>query len=173
MPLFAPSEIVPLLSGVLARGSIMPFRGLSLPGGLDDQQIVRQHQQSHLDPHTRSATAAEATQTPMSLGIREPQLNRLAPLAVDRLGLGRRHLRLMVYNEILMLMALDRPTLHTVGTALPQRALLTVLRRTTVGRRLQRTPFGAPARLLTDPRQPMPLRADIDLLLGLPDELAL
>src|SRR3954451_17345578 len=95
-------EIVPLLSSVLARRSILPLGGFSLPGGLDDQQVMRQHQESHLNPHPLEAAAAEATQPPVSLGIREPQLDRPAPLAVDRLGLRRLHLRLVRHDQILM-----------------------------------------------------------------------
>src|SRR5208337_361232 len=84
-----PKEIVPLLSCVLARRSILSIGGFSLAGGPDNQEIVRQHTESHLDPHTLQTPTTEPTQTPVGLGIREPQFHRLAPLAVDRLGLGR------------------------------------------------------------------------------------
>ena len=47
-----PGEIVPLLSCVLARRSILSIGGFSLAGGPDNQEIVRQHTESHLDPHT-------------------------------------------------------------------------------------------------------------------------
>src|SRR5271166_3938917 len=80
-----PEEIVPLLSCVLARRSILSIGGFSLAGGPDNQEIVRQHTESHLDPHTLQTPTTEPTQTPVGLGIREPQFHRLAPLAVDRL----------------------------------------------------------------------------------------
>ena len=82
-----PEEIVPLLSCVLARRSILSIGGFSLAGGPDNQEIVRQHTESHLDPHTLQTPTTEPTQTPVGLGIREPQFHRLAPLAVDRLVL--------------------------------------------------------------------------------------
>src|SRR3954451_20380665 len=166
-------EIVPLLSGVLARCSILPLGGFTLPGGLDDQQIMRQHQESHLDPHPLQAAAAEATQAPVSLGIREPQLDRLASLPVDRLGLRRLHLRLMRYDQILMFIPLDRPTVRTPCTPRRQGAGLTVFLGTTIGRQDHRTPFGTRTRLPAGRGQPMALRADIGLFPGQPDEFAL
>ena len=168
-----PLEIVPLLSCVLARCSILPLGGFSLAGGPDDQEIVRQHTESHLDPHTLQTPTTEPTQTPVGLGIGEPQLHRLAPLAVDRLGLGRLHLRPVRHDQILMFIPLDGSSVAAAGAPPCQRALLTMLLGTAIGPHLQRAPFGSPSRLLADPRQPMPLRAHIDLLLGLPDELAL
>jgi hypothetical protein len=56
-------EIVPLLSGVLARRSILPFGRFSLPGGLYDQQIVRQHPESHLDRHMFQAATTGPSQS--------------------------------------------------------------------------------------------------------------
>src|SRR5271157_1036527 len=66
-----PFEIVPLLSCVLARRSILSIGGFSLAGGPDNQEIVRQHTESHLDPHTLQTPTTEPTQTPVGLGIRE------------------------------------------------------------------------------------------------------
>ena len=172
-PLPLPTEIVPLLSCVLARRSILSIGGFSLAGGPDNQEIVRQHTESHLDPHTLQTPTTEPTQTPVGLGIREPQFHRLAPLAVDRLGLGRLHLRLVRHDQILMFIPLDCSSLCAAGAPPCQRALLTMLLGTAIGPHLHRAPFGSLARLLADPRQPMSLRAHIDLLLGLPDEFAL
>ena len=168
-----PAEIVPLLSCVLARRSILSIGGFSLAGGPDNQEIVRQHTESHLDPHTLQTPTTEPTQTPVGLGIREPQFHRLAPLAVDRLGLGRLHLRLVRHDQILMFIPLDCSSLCAAGAPPCQRALLTMLLGTAIGPHLHRAPFGSLARLLADPRQPMSLRAHIDLLLGLPDDFAL
>src|SRR5439155_6164744 len=99
--------------------------------------------------------------------------HRLAPSLVDRPRLGRLHLRLILHYQFLMFTSLDRSALCTPGTPSRQRALLTVLLRTTIGRQLQRASFAARACLLADPRQPMTLRALIGLLLGQPDEFAL
>src|SRR5262249_56384890 len=86
------SEIVPLLSGVVAGGCDLPFGRFSPFERPDGQEVVHQHAQPGLDPHPLQAPATESTQVPVLLGVREPQLHRLAPLAVDRLGLGCRHL---------------------------------------------------------------------------------
>ena len=166
-------EIVPLLSCVLARRSILSIGGFSLAGGPDNQEIVPQHTESHLDPHTLQTPTTEPTQTPVGLGIREPQFHRLAPLAVDRLGLGRLHLRLVHHDQILMFIPLDCSSLCAAGAPPCQRALLTMLLGTAIGPHLHRALRLARAVFLADPRQPMSLRAHIDLLLGLPDEFAL
>ena len=141
------SEIVPLLSCVLARRSILSIGGFSLAGGPDNQEIVRQHTESHLDPHTLQTPTTEPTQTPVGLGIREPQFHRLAPLAVDRLGLGRLHLRLVRHDQILMFIPLDCSSLCAAGAPPCQRALLTMLLGTAIGPHLHRAPFGSLARL--------------------------
>src|SRR6516225_8020876 len=57
----APQEIVPLLSGVLARRSGWAVRGFSRTGPPDDQQIMRQHAETQLDPRLLQPAAAEPT----------------------------------------------------------------------------------------------------------------
>ena len=77
-----PKEIVPLLSGVLARRSILAPGGFSLTGLPGNQQIVRQHPEADFDPCTLQAPAAKPTQPSVGLGIREPQFHRLTRMAV-------------------------------------------------------------------------------------------
>src|SRR3954454_11523821 len=85
-------EDVPLLSCFLAGSFVGALGRLAPPGPQNDLQIVRQHPQTHLDPHPRQTPPAEPTKTPVRLRVGEPQLDRLAPPLVQRLRLRLLHL---------------------------------------------------------------------------------
>src|SRR5262249_1040822 len=158
------------LSGLLARGSIWCLSGFSLAGGPDGQEVLRQHAEPHLDPHPLQAASTEPTQLPVLLGGREPQLDRPAPPAVHRLGLGRLPLPPVRLDQFLMFIPLDRAPLGPAGALPRPRARLAVLLGAAVSRQLDRPPIRSLPRLPADSLQPMPARAHIDLLLGPPGE---
>src|SRR3954447_8199777 len=72
-----------------------------------------------------------------------------------------------------MLIPLDRPAVRTLRAARQQRAGLTMLLGTTIGRQLQRSPPSPRPLLPTDRAQMMALRTDVRPLARQPDEFAL
>src|SRR5215471_12752452 len=127
---------------------------------------MRQHAEAHLDPRPRQAAATEPPQVAVGLGIGEPQLHRLTPPAVNRLGLRRLHLALEGHDQILMFIPFDRPPGGTGGAPRPKRAGPAVLTRATIGRSFHRPPRRALPRIPADRLEPMALRTDRGLLRG-------
>jgi hypothetical protein len=89
--------------------------------------------QSPTSIRTRSRPRPLKRRNPrVRLGIREPQLNRLAPLHVDRLRLVCLHLRLMGSDQFLTFIPFDRPAVCSPQAPSGQGAALTVFLRTTI-----------------------------------------
>src|SRR3954468_24569473 len=171
LPPFA--EIVPLLSGFLARCSIGPLGGLSPPSGLDDPEILGQDRPPRLDAHTLPAATAEATPTPVRRGIREPQRDRPAPLPVKRLRLGWRQRRLRGDDQVLRLLPLARPNGGSPRAPAGPGAARPVLLRATVERDLHRTTLGTSPHLLAAPLQALASGTGGGRFPGRPAEFAL